>query len=151
AEHFTRYLDDQKLDLARRPEAHGLIGAELPNIEAAWQWALAVCDCALLGRLLDGLATWHERAGLQAGWCSTLEQVSARLEVASDDPSISALRARLLVTEGEALLWRGELDRALGCVHAARRLLDTQGFPFLEARLLLCEGRLMRFRGGDDD
>jgi tetratricopeptide (TPR) repeat protein len=119
------------------------------NLRAAWEWALAQPRTDLLEQLLDGMATWSELVGLHHDWSATLAASVERLG-ASGDPACRSLLVRMLTAQAESLLWQGDLERAFFAVRAARAAASRLESPWQDARISLCEGRLLRFRGGAD-
>jgi DNA-binding SARP family transcriptional activator/predicted ATPase len=134
--HYAALVDQHSAALFQHPEAHAAIGADHANVQAAWDWAVTRRDVELIARLLDGLATWNEQAGLHREFRDD-----------RDDPERVAMLARLLIAQAESLLWQGELERAFPLLDEARHCASTIGALHLEARVSLCEGRLLRYRG----
>lgn len=148
ATYFAAFVAEQAPRLSRDPGARGVIEAERSNIRAAWTRAVDSRNVRLVAQMLEGLAIWNELAGIHREWGDDLTAATATLRAGSDDLEHGDLFVRLLIADAEALLWQGELERAFPRIAEARRIARVHDSIELEALISACEGRLMRFRGG---
>lgn len=150
AGYYTGFTARHAPALRERREAHATFDAEIPNLRAAWTWAVAQGDVALLSTLWQGLATWNQLAGLHREWAETLANsvaLLAALPAADDDPDLRTLLGWLLLAQADTLQWQGEPDQAARALAAARRYATTTDSAALIARMYLREGRLLQLQG----
>ena len=150
AEYFASFAHQHAPALRERREAHANVAAELPNLYAAWAWAVDQCDVGLLTRLWQPLATWNQLAGLHGEWADMLAGAVTQLTSAVDirsHPELPSLLGWLCLAQADALHWHGELDRADLALAAARRYAETTASAALMARVYLREGRLLHMQG----
>jgi tetratricopeptide (TPR) repeat protein len=117
--------------------AQEVIGADLANVWAAWEWAAGRAEVAILERMLAGLARWHELQGLPGQAADLLERAAERLrgalaQAATPDPAVQRLLGFILVENAMALNWQGSYPRALPLLEEARTLALATGSPHLE-------------------
>jgi tetratricopeptide (TPR) repeat protein len=124
AEFFLRLIADRQ-DAWRTHEGARLlreIDDEMPNVEAAWRWAVLRRDETPLTAAMNGIralmVTSSDKIGL------LVELVRQPLEWAAPT---SALHARALVCLGVAEVWRGTADVAEGAAHLAEALAVLEG------------------------
>jgi DNA-binding SARP family transcriptional activator/predicted ATPase/tetratricopeptide (TPR) repeat protein len=151
ATYFATLVKDSSPSLFTNPEAHSVIGSEQANVQAAWDWAVGQQNVELLTKLWKGLADWNQQAGLHREWTASLTAAISRLQSDLDDRERDAMLTQLLVAKAESLLWQGDLAGAFPLLEEARHHADKTGILQLEALISFCEGRLLRFRGGEND
>jgi tetratricopeptide (TPR) repeat protein len=120
--------------------AQEAIGADIGNIRLAWEWASERAEAAILERMLEGLARWHELQGFQGQAAETLEQAAERLRAAlappaTPDPTVQRLLGFVLVQEAMALIWQGSYPHALPLLEEAGELARVTASLHLEGRV----------------
>lgn len=154
ASYFARFISERATTLRDRREAHKAIAPNLPNLHAAWDWAVAQQDVDLLSQLWQGVATLNQLAGLHREWADTLAKSVDQLVAtrpAADDPARSEALCWLLVAQADALHWQGEADRALQLLHRARQYAPAGESHELNARIRLRNGRILHRQGKPDE
>lgn len=153
ASYYAGFIAERAATLRDRQEAHKAIAPELPNLRAAWDWAVAQQDVALLSQLWQGVATLNQLAGLHREWADTLATSVDQLTAAGpvpNDPQRSVTLCWLLVSQADALHWQGEGDRALELLNRARQYAPAVNSCELNARIHLRKGRILHVKGNPD-
>jgi predicted ATPase/DNA-binding SARP family transcriptional activator len=113
AAHYATLASDwqRRLDGPEHAAAVKVLLGELPNLRAAWDWALARRRWTLLELLLAGLAKCYELRGQLATAAADARAALAAIGK-SPDEAAAALRGRLLTREGVALFRLGRYPEA---------------------------------------
>jgi DNA-binding SARP family transcriptional activator/predicted ATPase len=151
AAHYAAVVAQQATALYQTRQAREVIGAELDDIRAAWEWAMLRVRGDLLERMREGLAAWSEQAGLLPEWEAAFGAAAARLRAASaaatPDSALQTQLGWLLATHGRLLFGCGELERALLALEEASALARAVGSAELEAASELWRGQVFNHQG----
>lgn len=149
--YFAALVKDSTALLFANPDTHALIVGEQANVRSAWNWAVGQQDVDLLAKLWMGLAAWSQQAGLHREWTALLTAAIASFRDDLNDTARRTMFAQLLAAKAESLLWQGDLDGAFPLLQEAHYHADQVDSLQLKALISFCEGRLLRFRGGESE
>jgi len=111
------------------------IEPDLPNLLAAWEWALARRDTALLARLVHGLFAFYEsKAWFREGVRILQPALDWAGEAGGADPDAARLLRRLLGRQAALHRQMGQYEQALALIEAG---LALPGLPSDEEHAFL--------------
>jgi DNA-binding SARP family transcriptional activator/predicted ATPase len=154
AAYFTRFVQQVTPALRETPGAARTFGAEIANVQLAWEWATAGLDLDSLVVLRQGLALWYERTGGFRDWAAFCEQAIAQLrtQLAATSRPAAALQDLLgcLYLDGAAaLVHQGHCGRAREALDQARAMAQSTGTIHLEGTCAYQRGLLLHRQGSD--
>ncbi|MCL4862442.1 MAG: GNAT family N-acetyltransferase, partial [Caldilineaceae bacterium] len=125
AAYFLAYLTQREPLLMGKEQSHALaeIGAEIANILAGWQQAVAHLDLAALEPAVDALYRYYWIHGRAQEGVELLAQAVARLSAIDEHPAlhqIELVRARLDLRQGMFHYFLGDYDAAIDHLAAAQ-------------------------------
>jgi DNA-binding SARP family transcriptional activator/predicted ATPase len=125
--------------LRQSSTAMSALSADMANIRLAWDWAVERIDVAILERMLDGVARWHELQGLPGQFVEALERAEESLRAnlaTAGAPGAAAQRLLgfVLVEKALALHWQGAATRPFPLLEEALALARATASPHLGAR-----------------
>ncbi|GIV78007.1 MAG: transcriptional activator [Litorilinea sp.] len=89
-----------------------ILGADIENIRAAWNWTLAQAAFDIVGQLVDVLAFFYDLKGWYQEWVAMLDAAEARLHGVLPESERHALLAVLHVHQGWVNIRLGHFPRA---------------------------------------
>lgn len=130
-------LVQQSSDLLQGPHQRATLltlAAEIDNIQAAWDWAVAQRMRVELDLALEGLHRYADLRGwLQGGvvaFGDLAESIGSEADGASADAQVwRSLRARAQVRQGALLCWVGQFSQAHNLLRTALETLQNNGDP----------------------
>jgi tetratricopeptide (TPR) repeat protein len=148
ARHATFYatlMREAAPAMRRTAAAQETISADLANIRLAWEWAVERAEAAILERMLEGWARWHELQGLPGQAAETLGRAATRLRAvlartAGSDRAVQRLLGSVLCEQALALSRQGAHEQAWSVLEEAHALAQSIVSLPLEGRVAYGRG-----------
>lgn len=137
AQYYAMFLQERVMDVkyARQMEALREIDAELENIRAMWEWALAQRDMAIIRRSMEQftLLLYFEIRGLYQEGEQFFQPAIELLSILEPDGVRTNALASVLTWQGWLRFWGGEFNEATRLADKAVQLLQGMRAPLTPA------------------
>ena len=143
-QYYAALLNTQatRLHSVEEQAALQIIGDEIENARAAWQWAVEHDLFDALDQALESLATFYELRGWLQEGLTTFARTVARLEAVQADAH--RLTARLLLRQGMLAFHSGQREHARALFERAMALVTVLADQYERALCLRSQGFLLR-------
>jgi tetratricopeptide (TPR) repeat protein len=154
AAYFASWIEQRSSTLREQPVAPAIVSRYLPDLIAAWDWAIDRHDTTLLRQMLSGLAAWHSLAGRHHLWTESLTHSAARMREAlkhNDNAETRSVLARILLAQADIYHRIGQLDLAARALQEVRLQGEIVDDPEFNARTNIRYSQVLHARGKHHD